>query len=278
MDDPAAQAPIVVERAYRAAIGELWALWTTAEGFASWWGPEGFRVAVHTLDPRSGGTLAYDMIADAPEAIAAMKQMGQPLSHATRGWFDEFDPPHRLTLKHLIDFVSGVEPYESLIEVDFAAAGDLARMIVTIHPHRDPHWTRMSLEGFRSQLTKLDKRFGWSGTGTNMKNIQIIDGAVNATFSLFQATKEEFDAIFPDGRDLELVEDLIERLGEKAAGAALTPLWDRPILKRDAVGIHGTLFYDNERRRGYIPPSKREVDWDSGSVNQAQRDLFAKHR
>jgi hypothetical protein len=111
-----------------------------------------------------------------------------------------------------------------------------------------------------------------------MKNIQIIDGAANATFSVFQATAEEFDAIFPDGRDMELVEDLIDRLGEDAAGAVLTPIWDRPILKRDALGIHGTLFYDNEDRRDHIPPSKREVDWDSGSVNQAQRDLFAKHR
>lgn len=76
-----------------------------------------------------------------------------------------------------------------------------------------------------------------------MKNIQIIDGAANATFSLFQATEEEFDAIFPDERDIELIEDLIDRLGEEAAGAVLAPLWDRPILKRDALGIHGTLFY-----------------------------------
>ena len=111
-----------------------------------------------------------------------------------------------------------------------------------------------------------------------MKNIQIIDGAANATFSLFQATAEEFDAIFPDGRDIELVEDLIDRLGEDAAGTVLAPLWNRPILKRDALGIHGTLFYDNEDRRDHIPPSKREVDWDSSSVNQAQRSLFAKHR
>ena len=111
-----------------------------------------------------------------------------------------------------------------------------------------------------------------------MKNIQIIDGAVNASFSVFQATDEEFAAVFPDGCDMELVEDLIDRLGEDAAGSVLTPIWDRPILKRDALGIHGTLFYDNEQRRDHIPPSKREVDWDSGSVNQAQRDLFAKHR
>jgi hypothetical protein len=111
-----------------------------------------------------------------------------------------------------------------------------------------------------------------------MKNIQIIDGAVNATFSVFQATDKEFAAIFQDGCDIELVEDLIERIGQEAAGFLLAPLWDRPILKRDALGIHGTLFCDNEHRRDHIPPSKREVDWDDGSVNQAQRDLFAKHR
>lgn len=110
-----------------------------------------------------------------------------------------------------------------------------------------------------------------------MKNIQIIDGAVNATFSVFQATDEEFALIFPDGRDIELVEDLIERIGEQAAGSVLALLWGRPILKRDALGIHGTLFYDNEHRRDHILPSKREVDWTGGSVNQAQRDLFAKH-
>lgn len=111
-----------------------------------------------------------------------------------------------------------------------------------------------------------------------MKNIQIIDGAVNATFSVFQATVEEFDAIFPDGRDMELVEDFFDRLGEEAAIAVLTPIWDRPILKRDALGIHGTLFYNNERRRDRIPASKREVDWDIWAINQAQRELFAKNR
>jgi hypothetical protein len=111
-----------------------------------------------------------------------------------------------------------------------------------------------------------------------MKNIQIIDGAVNATFSVFQATEEEFAAIFPDEHDIELIEDLIERLGEEAVGSVLAPLWDRPILKRDALGIHGTLFYNNQQRRDHIPPSKREIDWDDDAVNQAQRDLFSRHR
>ena len=152
-------APVVFERTYNASIEELWALWTTNHGFESWWGPEGFRVEVRRIEPRPGGALHYDMIADAPEAIAAMKQMGQPLSHDTKGWYDEFVAHTRLTLKHLIDFVVGAEPYESLIEVDFEPLGDLARMVVTAHPHRDGHWTRMAVEGFRSQLTKLDRRY-----------------------------------------------------------------------------------------------------------------------
>lgn len=160
----AAQAAIVVKRRYHASIGELWDLWTTREGFESWWGPEGFRVEVQAMEARAGGTLSYEMIADAPEAIAAMKGMGQPLSHGTKGWFGEFDPPHRLTLKHMIDFVPGSEPYETTIEVDFREDGDHTHMIVTLHPHLDPVWTQRSVQGFNSQLTKLDRRFGHEGS------------------------------------------------------------------------------------------------------------------
>lgn len=160
-----AQEKVVVERTYRAAAEQLWALWATKDGFESWWGPKGFRVDVHALEARAGGALAYDMIADAPEAIAAMKQMGQPISHNTRGRFAEFKPHERLTLVHIIDFIAGVEPYETAIEVEFQPLGDLTRMVVTIEPHPDPHWTKMSTLGFQSQLTKLDRRFGGEGGG-----------------------------------------------------------------------------------------------------------------
>ena len=78
---------VVFERTYRARTEELWELWTTKTGFESWWGPEGFRVEVHTIEARVGGALHYDMIADAPEQIAAMKRMGRPTSHETRGTF-----------------------------------------------------------------------------------------------------------------------------------------------------------------------------------------------
>jgi uncharacterized protein YndB with AHSA1/START domain len=112
-----------------AQVEKLWELWTTKEGFESWWGPEGFRAQVHAIEARRGGALGYDMIAGTPEMVEAMKQMGRPPSHGTRGIFSEFRPYEHLTLTHVIDFLPGEE------------------------------FTRMSIEGFTSQLTKLDKRF-----------------------------------------------------------------------------------------------------------------------
>jgi hypothetical protein len=114
--------------------------------------------------------------------------------------------------------------------------------------------------------------------GLPMKNVQVIDGARNATFSIFQATDAEFALIFPNDQDMELAEDVFERLGERGAAKVLSGLWERPVLKRDANGIHGTLFYDWSDRRDCLPASKREADWDEHGINAAQRRLFAQHR
>jgi hypothetical protein len=112
-----------------------------------------------------------------------------------------------------------------------------------------------------------------------LKNIQIIDGALNATFSVFQATDDEFAAIFPaDAQDIELIEDFIKRCGEDEASRILGSIWQRPILKRDAQGIHGTLYYEYGDRRQYLPATKREVDWNHRALNSAQRQLFASKR
>jgi len=151
---------LVVERTYGATVQELWELWTTKDGFESWWGPEGFRVDVHEINACLGGTLRYDMIADAPEMIAAMKKMGQPLSHKTRGTYSQLEHHRRLTLTHVIDFLPGVKPYESTIAMELFPSGKDVRMVVHLSGMHDAQTTRMQLEGFTSQIGKLDKRFG----------------------------------------------------------------------------------------------------------------------
>jgi uncharacterized protein YndB with AHSA1/START domain len=158
-DPRTARRPVVVTRTYRATPEELWALWTTRDGFESWWGPQGFRADVHAIDAREGGTLHYDMAADTPEMVRLMAEMGRPASHPARARFAEFRPHARLVLASMIDFLPGVTPYESTIAVDLVPLGEHVRMVVTIAPMHDEEFTRMSAEGFGSQLTKLDARF-----------------------------------------------------------------------------------------------------------------------
>jgi uncharacterized protein YndB with AHSA1/START domain len=146
---------VVLERQYEARVEDLWELWTTKEGFSSWWGPEGFRVEVHAFDLRVGGELSYDMIAVGAEQIAAMKRMGMPVSHGTHGRFAEIVTLKRLRLTHVIDFIAGQEPYEHDLLVEFAQDGSTARMTITIDPNATEELTRMSVAGMESQLTKV---------------------------------------------------------------------------------------------------------------------------
>lgn len=157
---PEGRGKIVIERSYRASLQEVWDLWTTKEGFESWWGPQGFRVEVHEIEARVGGTLRYDMIAATPQMIAAMQRMEQPVSHPVRSTFRELVACSRLVLSNLIDFLPGVPPYESNVAVDLSAVGDRVRMVVTLDGMHSDEFTRMQEEGFTSQLTKLDARFG----------------------------------------------------------------------------------------------------------------------
>jgi hypothetical protein len=109
---------------------------------------------------------------------------------------------------------------------------------------------------------------------SGMKNIQVIDGALNCTYSLFQATDEEFALLFPEPRqDIQYAEDLVLLPGQEKIEAALRRIWERPIRKQDAIGIHGTLFYELERYKTYYR-EKREDAIDPSAVNQAQRRLF----
>jgi hypothetical protein len=89
-----------------------------------------------------------------------------------------------------------------------------------------------------------------------MKNIQVIDGADNCTYSIYAATEEEFKIIFPaDGQDIEFIEDALKR-NSKDVNNALEKVWNRYIEKKDIQGIHGTLFYELENKKQYYPTKK----------------------
>lgn len=97
-----------------------------------------------------------------------------------------------------------------------------------------------------------------------MKNIQVIDGAQNATFSVFQATDEEFDLLFPDGADVAFLCDIEDRLTEEQQNRVFNALWSRPVDKKTVQGIHGTYFVDLDRRQVFFPTRKEAEVLDRG--------------
>jgi len=101
-----------------------------------------------------------------------------------------------------------------------------------------------------------------------MKNIQVIDGAANCAFSVYHISEETFSAIFPGERqNIEFIDDLIVRLGERKAGQLLTPIWKHRVEKEDIVGLHGTLFFEMEFKKKFYP-NKRESDLDDADLQK----------
>jgi hypothetical protein len=90
-----------------------------------------------------------------------------------------------------------------------------------------------------------------------MKHVQIIDGALNCTYSIFAVDDAEFEVLFPNGTDIEFNDNLFSRLGEAEASQLLARVWARSVEKKSVSGIHGTLFYDLGYKKKYYP-TKRE--------------------
>jgi uncharacterized protein YndB with AHSA1/START domain len=147
---------ITLERVFRAGLDDVWALWTTADGIESWWGPEGFSVTVRSLDLRPGGGMRYVMTATAPETIAFMEKAGLPLATEARVTFTDVQKMRRLTHVTLVDFVPGVAPYPNTTDVKLTETTGGVHMVLTIDAMHDEAWTGRALQGRESELRKLD--------------------------------------------------------------------------------------------------------------------------
>ena len=91
-----------------------------------------------------------------------------------------------------------------------------------------------------------------------MKNIQIIDGAQNCVYDIFSATDEEFALIFPEGTDIAFIDEVYAREDAKLLDATFSNIWNRRTKKKDALGIHGTIFYELEEKKVYYPTRRDE--------------------
>ena len=145
-----------LERTYGASPEEIWELWTTAEGIARWWAPDGFVVEVIELDLRPGGELVYELIAVGPEQVAFMESAGLPLRAVSRKTFTTVERPHRLGYRSLVDFVPGVEPYEHLTEIELRADDGGTLVVMEMERLHDADWTGRLLAGRSNELDNLE--------------------------------------------------------------------------------------------------------------------------
>ena len=147
---------IRMERTYDASIEDVWAMWTTKEGIESWWGPEGFRVEVTSLELAPGGALRYAMIAATPETVAFMEQAGMPTSTPATIRFTEVDAPRRLAYLHTADFIPGVAPYDVATVVELHPAPNGVKLVLQFDPMHETLWTERAVAGWTSELGKLE--------------------------------------------------------------------------------------------------------------------------
>jgi hypothetical protein len=85
-----------------------------------------------------------------------------------------------------------------------------------------------------------------------MKNIQVIDGAMNSAYDIYSCTEEDFNIKFPEpGQNIEFIEYVLSRVEESFLPYLMEPIWGRPIRNHEVNGIHGTLFYRIEYKKKY---------------------------
>ena len=91
-----------------------------------------------------------------------------------------------------------------------------------------------------------------------MKNIQVIDSAINAVYDIFSATDDEFSLIFPDGEDVAFISEVYRRENTRELDLAFERIWVRRVPKKEAMGIHGILFYELDEKKDFYPTRRDE--------------------
>ncbi len=92
-----------------------------------------------------------------------------------------------------------------------------------------------------------------------MKNVQVIDGALNSTFEIYQVSDEVFRIMFPDDSDIAFLDEVEERFKQIGYDDRIwdTVYKDR-VDKKQVAGIHGTLHLTGSYGSKSSFPNRKE--------------------
>jgi uncharacterized protein YndB with AHSA1/START domain len=119
---------------------------TTAEGIATWWGPDGGPVLVAETDPQVGGRFRIRF------------RMLDGSEHESSGEYLEVVKPERLSMSWR--WTGGTEdPGESIVEIRLRAVVEGTELTFTHSCLRDEASRRSHEEGWTEALDKLERHF-----------------------------------------------------------------------------------------------------------------------
>ncbi|GAX91936.1 hypothetical protein [Effusibacillus lacus] len=90
-----------------------------------------------------------------------------------------------------------------------------------------------------------------------MKNIQVIDGAVNSTFDVYEVDDNLFDTLFPNDQDIAFLSDFPDIDNNPTFWSQL---YSNKVNKKSIVGIHGTLHLTGSYVEEENFPNRKESD------------------
>jgi len=149
---------VVIERTLAAPIETVWSMWATAEGFASWYGPEGATIPTCTHDLTVGGRRHLCMEMQTPNGAMQMWFVGE---------FLEIDEPNRLVYTEAMsneagDALSPAEmgmpegtPTSTTVTVELTTVDAGTHMVMT---HAGVPADSPGAQGWQMAIGKLEAR------------------------------------------------------------------------------------------------------------------------
>ncbi len=129
-----AQDSVVIERTFAAPVETIWAMWTDADHFKSWYGPMGATIPVAEMDVKVGGRRLICMAMETPDG---------PMKMWFTGEFLEVEPTGRLVYTDAMSDENGNEktseemgmppgmPMSTQVVVELTGVDGGTRMVMT---------------------------------------------------------------------------------------------------------------------------------------------------
>ena len=153
---------LIIEREFDAPKDKVWSAYAEKELFEKWWGPEGWTTVAKEFDFTPGGRVHYDMKCVDPQqtdwfnqsswGLMVIDEINEPDSFTYTDYFSDEDG-------NMNDEMPALKITNEFVELDNGRS-KLVSTSIADNAEQIEELVKMGMiEGFSSQLTKLDTLF-----------------------------------------------------------------------------------------------------------------------